>query len=293
MKRLFPAAALLITLSSPVYAADSFSFVIGGHRIHIEAPHHCRSASCVSISIPGITQKRAHLNDGDRQVVTSAITPAAQPAVCAPPPRTVAPQAQQIPPQLNQQPRIQPVQTQQVQPSPQPVKTAAIAPPAPPAPLPQSPPPSPPQEILHPVEIAPRIPNDVAEIAKVSREVEEEPADTPLGDWHAEGQKGLVRIEPCGQSLCGYIVDAASNAKGETVLVDMKPKTASQWSGNIYSRDSGNTYYGTVAMKGPESLKVEACAVGHFFCSGTLWKRADAKPKRLITDRETPPQPRT
>jgi hypothetical protein len=30
----------------------------------------------------------------------------------------------------------------------------------------------------------------------------------------------------------------------------MKPKTATLWSGNIYSRDSENTYYATIAMKG-------------------------------------------
>ena len=33
--------------------ADSFSFVIGGHRVHIEASRHCFSPSCVSVSIPG------------------------------------------------------------------------------------------------------------------------------------------------------------------------------------------------------------------------------------------------
>jgi uncharacterized protein (DUF2147 family) len=73
----------------------------------------------------------------------------------------------------------------------------------------------------------------------------------------------------------------------------MKSKTASKWSGNIYSRDSGNTYYGTIAMKGSDALEVEACAVGHFFCSGTVWKRVDARPRRWVTDRETTPQPRT
>ncbi len=63
----------------------------------------------------------------------------------------------------------------------------------------------------------------------------------------------------------------------------MKPKATSEWSGNIYSRDSGNTYYATIAMKGPNSLQVQACVLGHFFCSGNVWSRIDIKPMRMIT----------
>ena len=282
MHRLFPAAAALVALSSPVHAAESFSFMIGGHQVLIAAPPHCGYGPCVSIS-PGTPHRRARPDDGDRQLVTSSVTPAAAapaaskpaspPALCmapAVPLRPAPPQAQQVaPPPPVQRPQIQSVQAI---PLPPPITTAAITPPPPP--IPQSPAPippaSPPQEIVPPLEVAPQVFNDAPRIAKVSHQVEEEPADTPLGDWHAEGQKGLVRIEPCGRSLCGYIVDAAANAKGETILVDMKSKSASKWSGNIYSRDSGNTYYGTITMKGPDLLKVEACALGHFFCSGTL-----------------------
>jgi uncharacterized protein (DUF2147 family) len=43
-------------------------------------------------------------------------------------------------------------------------------------------------------------------------------------------------------ALCGYVLNLSSNAKGETVLINMTPKAAALWSGNIYSRDSGNTY---------------------------------------------------
>ena len=73
----------------------------------------------------------------------------------------------------------------------------------------------------------------------------------------------------------------------------MKPKTASEWSGNIYSRDSGSTYYATIAMKGPDSLRVEACALGRFFCSGNVWSRIVAKPEKLITSRQTSTEPKS
>ena len=77
------------------------------------------------------------------------------------------------------------------------------------------------------------------------------------------------------------------------MLINMKPKgvsgtkasdrPASQWSGNIYSRNSGDTYYATMTMKGPNSLRVEACVLGRFFCTGNIWSRIVPKPGSLIS----------
>jgi len=77
------------------------------------------------------------------------------------------------------------------------------------------------------------------------------------------------------------------------VLINMKPKTAGLWSGKIYSRDSENTYYATIAMSGPDSLWVKACALGKFYCSGNLWSRIGGKPEKLVISRQTSPEPRS
>jgi uncharacterized protein (DUF2147 family) len=290
MRRLFPFAALMM-IGSPVYAADSISFVIGGHRVHIEAPRHCNSASCVSVSIPGIYERRGRdrTDDDDRNVTGSAapaapvqasvIPPAGkatQPVVCAPPPAPVRPIASAIqeiaPPRLPQQ--------------------AAMTP-RPPPPSPSPPPPSPPASIVHPAEVPRPMPDTAPHVSKVSHEVDEQPDETPIGEWETQGRKGMVRIERCSQALCGYVLDPSPKAKGETVLVDMKSKSPTEWSGSVYSRDSGNIYYGTIAMKGPNSLWVEACALGRFFCSGNIWSRADIKPQRLISDWGISSEPRS
>ena len=117
--------------------------------------------------------------------------------------------------------------------------------------------------------------------------------DTPIGDWQSEGSKGTVRIERCGAALCGYALNSSSDDKGEAVLVNMKPKTESQWTGNVYSHDSGDTYYGTMALKGPNALRVEACALGRFYCSGNIWSRIVTRPEKLITSRQLAPEPRS
>ena len=59
---------------------------------------------------------------------------------------------------------------------------------------------------------------------------------TPLGIWATEENKGNVRIEECGQNLCGYAVKT-----GKKILINMKPQ-ASKWTGTIHDPDSGRNY---------------------------------------------------
>ena len=131
-----------------------------------------------------------------------------------------------------------------------------------------------------------------APVVRVSHDVEEEAADPPIGDWQTEG-KGTVRIAKCGNALCGYVLKAPSNDKGEAILINMKPKTDRQWTGSVYSQDSGETYYGTMAIKGVNTLRVEACALGRFYCSGNNWSRIGSRADNLVTSRQTPAGPRS
>jgi hypothetical protein len=48
-----------------------------------------------------------------------------------------------------------------------------------------------------------------------------------------------------------------------------------------------------MALKGPNALRVEACALGRFYCSGNIWTRIVIKPERLITSRQFSPEPRS
>ena len=73
----------------------------------------------------------------------------------------------------------------------------------------------------------------------------------------------------------------------------MKPKTDRQWTGGVYGQVSGETYYGTMAIKGINTLRVEACALGRFYCSGNNWSRI-ARPRRQPGDlRRVSAEPRS
>ena len=157
-----------------------------------------------------------------------------------------------------------------------------------------APPPAPPQAATQPCPPAPAAKPLDAKLASPVLKVlrEEDQPDSPVGDWQTEN-KGMVRIAECGRALCGYSIKPGDDEKGEAVLINMKPKTSVQWTGSVYSKDSGDTYYGSISLSGPNTLRVEACALGRFYCNGNHWTRVPPRTDRVITSRQMDVQPRS
>jgi hypothetical protein len=281
MKRL--CCLVVLTLLSSSALADSISFSVGGHRIRIEAPRNCRSSSCASVSVSGLFEsrhRRDRFDDDDRDVA-----PPPAPAQASPPPS---------PPPASKPVAAPVASVPAVGFKPAATETELVAPPPPP-PIPAptiasqpciASPAEKPLEVLPPPS-APAAPPPVVKVLH-----EEEPSSTPVGDWQTAARGG-VRIARCGRALCGYAINASSNDKGEAVLINMKPKTDSRWTGRVYSRDSGDTFYGTMEFKEPNTLRVEACAFGRFYCTGNNWTRISGKTERLITSRQVTAEPRS
>ena len=240
MKKLFVLAALLMATTA-AQAGNSISFEIEGHKIRIEAPKNCDSLSCIQISAPGLSGsgfgfKSFKSNDDD---VAERPDPPAQKSGSAPSDQAPAP------------PSTAPVASSTASTSTAVASTSpapAVGFDAPSAPAPSTASTAAPQPA--PVAAAPA------------------PAPTtPLGIWATEENKGNVRVEQCGQNLCGYAVKT-----GEKILINMKPSDT-KWTGLIHDPDSGRNYDSTIAMKGPNSLRVQGCAFGGMFCGGQIWKR--------------------
>jgi hypothetical protein len=233
MKKLYLAAALLLATTSAHAGDNSISFQIEGQRIRIETPRNCSSLDCIKISAPGLSGSKfgGFGKSSDDDVVGSKPAPAPAQATVTPPPAAPAPVAA-APVTTNVATAAPAPVTNDVQPAPAPV--AAAPPPAAPAPVAAAPAPAP---------------------------------TTPLGIWATEENKGNVRIENCGQNLCGYAVNT-----GEKILINMRPQD-SKWAGKIHDPDSGRTYDSTIAMKGTSTLQVQGCAFGGMFCGGQTWKR--------------------
>ena len=136
---------------------------------------------------------------------------------------------------------------------------------------------------LDPTRIAPPVtPKPETNPAVTVTPPSDDESYTPLGEWESRGAKGTVRIERCGPALCGFALTEASS-RGESVLVNMKPKKHDVWTASIYSRSTGYTYYATMTLKRSGKLHVEACALGRFWCSGNDWTRIETPRSQMIT----------
>ncbi|QOZ43506.1 DUF2147 domain-containing protein [Bradyrhizobium sp. CCBAU 53340] len=254
------AIALLLASTAAAHAGNSLSFQIEGQRIRIETPRNCASLDCVTIVAPGLSNKPIRLNDINLNGLGGSknddTTPPATTAQPAPAPVQQQPVAQApVPPPAPAAPTVAapaapaPVAAVSSVDTTTPAAPVAVAPPvtapAPVAAAPTYTPPPAPAPAPAPVQAA----------------------NTPIGVWATEENKGNVRVEQCGTNLCGY-----AEKTNERILINMKPDGA-KWSGRIHDPNSGRNYDSTIAMKGPNAMRVQGCAFGGLFCGGQTWKR--------------------
>jgi uncharacterized protein (DUF2147 family) len=303
MRKLLATAAFLLASTA---AQAQYTFEYGGRTIRIDPDRG-------TVQIPGVYDntgqgkaKKAKKNDtkqdqqAPQQAKVDPVTPAA-PAV-APAPVAVPPAAETpttppaaaavAPPPAPPPPAApRPATTANATPSddmvppPQPAPSApptvAAVPPAPPAP---PPPPVPTVAAVPPAVPAAPAPASAAAPPPVQAAAVAPPApaaapardlNSPLGVWLTEEKEGKVRIEQCGNNLCGYSVDSKSNQNGEQVLINMKPGKDQKWSGRILDPNNGSTYDSTITLRGTDRLRVQGCAFGGMFCGGQTWTRVN------------------
>jgi len=113
-------------------------------------------------------------------------------------------------------------------------------------------------------------------------------AADPTGVW-LDKEGTTIRVQVCGQALCGTIVgmketlDPATgrprtdknNADralrdrpliGLPVFLSMRPDGAGRWSGQLYDPDRGNIYTGHLIEGPQDTLRVEGCLL--MLCGG-------------------------
>jgi uncharacterized protein (DUF2147 family) len=273
MKKTLAAAAFLLLASNAAQAQYQFEY--GGRTIRIDPDRG-------TVQIPGVYDNTGKKSKSKKPAEAKSEPAPSPPAATAPAPATApetaaapaAPAPAAAPPappppapttaavapaDSGAAPLPPPVLHDPAPPPPPPPAVAAVPPPAaqPAAPPPPAPVAAAPAAIAAPVAAAPRDPN------------------SPVGVWLTEEKEGKVRIEQCGANLCGYSVDAKSNANGEQVLINMRPGADRKWSGRIHDPNTGSTYDSTIAMKGTTQLRVQGCAFGGMFCGGQTWTRVN------------------
>jgi uncharacterized protein (DUF2147 family) len=115
----------------------------------------------------------------------------------------------------------------------------------------------------------------------------------PAGVWR-DKDGGTIRVHRCGPALCATIAtveprldpttgtpwtdkhnaDASKRSRpliGVQVLSAMQPNGGGKWSGTLYDPDRGQTYVGNLVELGPDSIRIEGCALG--LCGGEELRR--------------------
>jgi uncharacterized protein (DUF2147 family) len=124
-------------------------------------------------------------------------------------------------------------------------------------------------------------------------------AADPTGIWFTEDNDARVRIDNCGQDLCGTVLSLKEPNDPETgkpkldkfnqdvskrgrpivgiqLMSGLKPNnTPDQWEGSLYNPDDGNTYKGILTAPDLLTLKLQGCVLGGLICKSEIWKRTN------------------
>jgi uncharacterized protein (DUF2147 family) len=267
MRRLFAIAALLMASSA---AQAQYTFEYGGKIIRIDPDRG-------TVSIPGVFDNTGRRNKRARSDRDNSRKQTPEQAKSEPLAPGVAPAQAPGPAPSDPSPTAEPAAPAPAKVSPEPPPAAANAVPASPPAQSSAAAPTPPIQPNNPPAAAPAPPVIAAAPASpppaAAAPAPAPKPNSPLGLWLTEEKEGRIRIEQCGPNLCGYSVDAKSNQNAEQVLINMKLGKDSKWSGRIVDPNTGSTYDSTIALKGPDTLRVQGCAFGGMFCGGQTWSR--------------------
>ena len=113
-------------------------------------------------------------------------------------------------------------------------------------------------------------------------------AEDALGVWRNPENGSNVEFYKCGEGVCGKIVkvvdgqktddknpDAAKRNRpivGLVIMQGAKKTGDNKWSGNLYNRENGSTYSGTVTVKSKNELDLSGC-VAMVLCKTLTWTR--------------------
>jgi len=108
------------------------------------------------------------------------------------------------------------------------------------------------------------------------------PANADItGSWKSEanenGEYIIVKIEPCGPSFCGDMVDTNAPRReviGTQIVQNMTPEGNNKYAGGrIYAPDTEKWYNGKLELLSNSQLKVAGCVLGGLVCRSQTWTR--------------------
>jgi uncharacterized protein (DUF2147 family) len=109
------------------------------------------------------------------------------------------------------------------------------------------------------------------------------------GRWIPASGNVIVEVAPCGEALCGTIVEILSNMSmseigkelpadvpgvGTQVLIGLEPSGEGEWQGQIFNRENGKTYNCNVGLPSSDKMTVHGYVGIPLFGKTQVWERA-------------------
>jgi uncharacterized protein (DUF2147 family) len=125
-------------------------------------------------------------------------------------------------------------------------------------------------------------------LALASGSASAQKAEDAVGTWLNPDNGSNVEFYKCGEGVCGKIVKNTDGQKtddknpdaskrnrpivGLVIMQGAKKTGDNKWSGQLYNRENGKTYSGTVTVKSKNELDLSGC-VAAVLCKTVTWTR--------------------
>lgn len=106
------------------------------------------------------------------------------------------------------------------------------------------------------------------------------------GQWKNKKGSVVVRVAPCGNALCGTVVEASEKAKagarkggtpnliGTRILSNMRQTGNGTFKGQAFEPKRNIRAPATIRILGPDAIEVKGCAIaGMLLCKEQRWTR--------------------
>lgn len=115
-------------------------------------------------------------------------------------------------------------------------------------------------------------------------------AEDAFGTWRHPDNGSLINLYKCGSGLCAKIAkindgqktddknpDASKRSRpiiGLVIMSGAQKSGANTWKGQLYNRENGGTYSGTLTVKSKNALDLSGCTAV-VLCKTTTWTRVN------------------
>jgi uncharacterized protein (DUF2147 family) len=105
------------------------------------------------------------------------------------------------------------------------------------------------------------------------------------GQWQNAKGSVVVKVEPCGSTWCGFVIDATAKAKagarkggtsnliGTRILTNLRKTGDNVFKGQAFDPKRNVRVPATIRVVGPSTLSVKGCVLGGLICKEQRWNR--------------------